>query len=236
MVDIQMHYDLDFPPWVAANVKRAPATFKPGTGMCFGIGCHTLDQARALFGPPATVRAHYRVMADPANKTETEDTYDIYLTYPAEKEGLVVEVKTTVISRLNNQLKYFARGRDGTFLKCGQDVQEDQINAGTKSTDREYRTSWGPDEAAGFAEEPKECDGLLVTSTQVDRKQAQKGKLWEGHVPTLKGDYHGYYRDVARAIRGELPQVVTPENARNCIRIIELARESWKQGRTIAFD
>lgn len=141
MVDIQMHYDLDFPPWVAANVKRAPATFKPGTGMCFGIGCHTLDQALALFGPPATVRAHYRIMADPSSKSETEDTFDLYLTYPPEKERLVVEVKTAVVSRLRNQLKYFARGRNGTFMKFGQDVQEDQINAGIHSTDRESITA-----------------------------------------------------------------------------------------------
>ena len=75
-------------------------------------------------------------MSDPSFKSDYEDTFDVMLTYPADKQGLVVEVKTAVVSRQNKQLKYFARGRDGTFIKYGIDPQEDQINAGMKSTDR----------------------------------------------------------------------------------------------------
>lgn len=136
MVDVQMHYDIDFPPWVANSLKRAGPVWKPWTGMTNGIGCHTIDQALTLFGPPATVFAHNRTLADPSNTSGIEDTFDIYLTYPPEKRGLVVQVQTAVVSRLRNQLKYFARGRDGTFIKFGQDMQEDHFNAGIKSTDR----------------------------------------------------------------------------------------------------
>ncbi|RSH87182.1 hypothetical protein EHS25_003673 [Saitozyma podzolica] len=224
MVDVQMHYDIDFPPWVANSLKRAGPVWKPWTGMTNGIGCHTIDQALTLFGPPATVFAHNRTMADPSNTSGIEDTFDIYLTYPPEKRGLVVQVQTAVVSRLRNQLKYFARGRDGTFIKFGQDMQEDHFNAGIKSTD------------PAFGVEPEDCKGLLVTSSRVHPDQAEKAGLWEGNIPTEKGDWHGYYRDVARAIRGDTAQYATAETARNNIRIIELARQSWESGKRLEFD
>ena len=236
MVDIQMHYDIDMPPWVPISIKKSGTTFKPGGGLCFGLGPHTLDQALTLFGRPATVRAHLRVASDPHSKSDTEDTFDIFLTYPPEQQGLVVEVKTAVVTRLRNQLKYFARGREGTFIKYGEDVQEQQTFAGMDSMDRESKMTKGLKSVAAFGVEPEENEGLLVTSSQVHPGQVQKGKLWEGRLPTAKGNYHGYYRDVAKAIRGEMPLYTTAQMGRDHIRIIELSRESWKQGKTLPMD
>jgi predicted dehydrogenase len=76
---------------------------------------------------------------------------------------------------------------------------------------------------------------MLTTSKKAhDSQQEKKGK-WVGTVPSLKGDYMGYYEDVAKAIRGEKELVVKPETSRDGIRIIELARESADSGRTLPF-
>ena len=89
---------------------------------------------------------------------------------------------------------------------------------------------------AKFGVEQEGWEGTLITEKQVDKAQTKQGALYEGLVPTETGYYHGYYLDVAKAIRGEMKQYVTAETARNNIRIIELARESWKTGRVMPFD
>ena len=44
-----------------------------------------------------------------------------------------------------------------------------------------------------------------------------------------------YYRDVVAAIRGEKEVVVKPEESRTGIRIIELAKQSAREGVTVAW-
>jgi predicted dehydrogenase len=84
--------------------------------------------------------------------------------------------------------------------------------------------------------EVPDCQGLLITSSQVEANQVKKGSLWEGQIPTCRGDYHGYYQDVVKAIRGERKQYITAETARDNLRIIELARQSWQEGKTLPMD
>ena len=64
--------------------------------------------------------------------------------------------------------------------------------------------------------------------------QLREGGYWCGKIPTVKGDWTLYYRDVDRAIRGE-DVVVKEETTRDVLRIIELARQSADEGRTLPF-
>ena len=54
-----------------------------------------------------------------------------------------------------------------------------------------------------------------------------------GNIPSKQGSYMDYYRDVVATIRGEKDLVVKPEQSRDGIRIIELARESAEKGVTM---
>lgn len=54
-------------------------------------------------------------------------------------------------------------------------------------------------------------------------------------MKTLPGSYTDYYRNVAGAINGTGALEVTPEQAELGIRIIEAAKRSAKEGRTIEF-
>jgi len=52
-------------------------------------------------------------------------------------------------------------------------------------------------------------------------------------VKTEPGDYRGFYANVRDAILGVAPLAVTPEDGFRVIRLLELARESSTQGRTL---
>lgn len=79
--------------------------------------------------------------------------------------------------------------------------------------------------------------GELTTKKQFDKCQAKdeaSGK-YVGKYPSHKGDYCAYYRDVVAAIRGYGDLKVKPEESRDGIRVIELARESAEKGMTMKF-
>lgn len=75
-------------------------------------GSHTIDQALALFGIPASVTGFLR--ANRGIESEIDDTFTIVLQY---KSNLVVTVKTAVITNMKEQLKCWVRGTKGTFIK-----------------------------------------------------------------------------------------------------------------------
>lgn len=86
-----------------------------------------------------------------------------------------------------------------------------------------------------FGVEPESTYGLLTTLKEVDKCQTydEAGKKYVGKFPSIKGDYVGYYADVAAAVRGEKELVVDPKDSRDGIRVIELARESHTKGVTV---
>lgn len=77
--------------------------------------------------------------------------------------------------------------------------------------------------------------GELSTTRQIDASQSldEASGLFIGKYPSLDGWCRGYYEDVVKAVRGEAEVVVTAETARDGLRIIEAARESWTSGRRV---
>lgn len=214
-----MHYDVDFPSWMRG--WDSP-DYSPGQGMMFGLGSHTVDQAIVLFGRPTKVTGFYRSLR--GVKSKTDDTFTIILQY--DEKNLVVTVKTTVVNPLQQPLKYFIRGYDGSFIKYGEDVQESQHGGGlTDATD------------ARFGVESEETFGLLVTKQKVHDGQSkdEKSGRFVGKYPSARGDYVGFYKDLAAAIQGKGELKVKPEQSRDGIRVIELARESAEKGVTLEF-
>ncbi len=80
--------------------------------------------------------------------------------------------------------------------------------------------------------------GTLTTVDEFDARYQtfdEAKKLHIGQYPSLPGWYRGYYMNVVAAIRGTAKLAVTPEIARDGLRVIELARESHDTGRAVAW-
>ena len=52
-------------------------------------------------------------------------------------------------------------------------------------------------------------------------------------IPTKRGDYRGFYENVRDSLLGKAEVAVRPEQAWRTIRLIELARESSRDGRRV---
>ncbi|KFZ23969.1 hypothetical protein V502_01552 [Pseudogymnoascus sp. VKM F-4520 (FW-2644)] len=218
VTEFENHYDVNMPVWM---VRNKTIEYTPGEGMTFGLGAHSIDQALVLFGKPASVTAFLRSVR--GVESEIDDTFTIILQYSGEKKNLLVTIKTAIATPMQDQLKTFVRGTEGSFIKFGTDVQEEQIFAGKIATDE------------GFGVEPSSTHGLLTTFKEVDKSQTyqEDSKRYHGKFPSIKGNYVEYYEDLVAAIRGERELAVNPQDSRDAIRVIELARESHKTGTTI---
>ena len=80
-------------------------------------GSHTLDQALKLFGTPASVTGFLR--AARGAESEIDDTFTVILQYSGAKKNLIVTVKTSIVTHMKDQLKFWVRGTEGTYLKVG---------------------------------------------------------------------------------------------------------------------
>lgn len=190
----------------------------------YGLGSHTIDQALTLFGTPATVTGFYCALR--GVDSPIDDAFTIILQYGGEQKNLLVTVKTSVVTLMREPLKYFVRGYNGTFMKSGTDPQEEQsIVKGMKATDK------------GFGVETKDIWGELTTKEKVDECQMKDERTgyWIGRVRSEKGEHTRYYRDLVTAIRGGGGFQIKPEQSRDGIRVIELARESADQGWALKF-
>ena len=198
----------------------------------FGIGSHSIDQALQLFGPPSHVTGFYRALR--GIKTEVDDSYMIVLRYANTRTNtqdpeLQVIISTEAVSVMPDQLRYFVRGREGSFVKFGEDPQEEQRMGGMKLDDPQLGV------------EPEERWGTLNTKTKVSEdqqvvKELWGGDVWTGKIKSERGSGADYYRDLALALRGKGPLVVDPRQSRDGLKIMELARESYDTGRTMAFE
>lgn len=181
----------------------------PGCGMLYDLGPHLIDQAVNLFGLPQAVTADLRNQRE---CKETVDNFELILHYPnlkvTLKSGMLVKIPTP---------RYTLLGDRGSFVKYGLDVQEgDLVNELTPLN----KVDWGKEPEAIYGRIATEIGGLNV----------------DGIVESERGDYRQYYLSVYRALVGEAPLAVTPQQARNTIKLIEEAIVSNESKRTIDLD
>lgn len=218
ITEFSNHFDVDAPEWVTRSQTKG---YVPGEGLTYGLGSHSIDQTLLLFGLPASVTAFTRVlrMDDPGEAHE--DSFTIILQYDGDQKDLICTIKTTIVTPQIKQLKYWLRGTSGTFFKEGEDVQMENL--------MEFGMS---PEDPGFGVEPSRYHGTMYTK-KASEKSHDPAAIFSGKVTSQPGSYMDYYRDVVSAIRGEKELVVKPEQVRDGIRIIELARESAQKGVTV---
>lgn len=108
--------------------------------------------------------------------------------------------------------RFALHGMQASFVKYGMDPQEDWMRSGRK-----------PDEE-GYGVEPASAHGVLTT---VDGGREA--------IVSERGDWRTFYRQVADAILDGASPPVDPTDAVMGLRIIESARRSAREGRSLRF-
>jgi scyllo-inositol 2-dehydrogenase (NADP+) len=179
-----------------------------GSGILFDLGPHLIDQALGLFGAPTSLFADVRI--DRENGA-ADDAVDLRLEYMAGRRVTVV-LRSTLTACIPGP-RFLLHGTRGSFVKWGLDPQEDQLKAGigydAPEMGQDAESAWG---------ELRSVEGGVR------------------RIPTLRGDYRGFYENVRDAVEGKAELVVKPEQAWRTTRLIELARESSGQGRRLKVD
>ncbi|KIW16719.1 hypothetical protein PV08_03908 [Exophiala spinifera] len=208
VVEFESHFDRHR-PGPPANTWKAHPT--PGNSAVYDLGTHLMDQVVHLFGMPERVTGFVGSQRA-ENPTGLEDSCTVLLHYP----GMLATVKAGVVSPEVQQLRFWVRGVNGSFKKFHLDPQEDQLR----------KQGLGPGDK-GYGYEPEARYGTLNI--------CKDDKIESQVVPTVEPlTYVEYYRRLAAALNGDAAQIpVPPEQAVGVIRLVELARESSKLGKTL---
>jgi len=178
----------------------------PASGVLFDLGSHLIDQAVVLFGPPAGIYADLRLQREAAVAV---DNFEVQLQYP--------EIKVTLHAGslvCEPSPRFLLYGTAGTYQKFGLDPQEDALKQGGVPT------------GSGWGDEPESAWGALT---------ACNGTTTRTKYRTLAGRYPDYYTNVFQAIRGQAELAVKPEQAREVMRLIELAEQSAREKHVIPY-
>lgn len=180
-----------------------------GSGILYDLGSHLIDQALCLFGLPLELFANLQAQRP---GSEVVDEFELLLFYP----GLKVTLKAGMLVR--EPLPHFIlSGINGSFVKFGMDVQEEALKNGTT-----------PLNIAHWGEEPEDIWGKINTDVNGVHRQ--------GKIASERGDYREFFQNVYDAIRLQEPLMVTAQQARDTIKIIELAMKSNHQKCTLKFE
>ncbi|MDR0299090.1 MAG: oxidoreductase [Streptococcaceae bacterium] len=180
--------------------------FRPGTsrqpgakenGAFYGLGIHQMDRMLALFGRPETVT--YDIRNNETTETGATDNYfDVDLHYGNQ---LKVKVKTNY-TVAKDYPRFIVHGRNGSFIKYGEDQQENDLKAGIMP------------EIAGFGEDSPMLYGIA-------KYRNANGDWIEKQIKTPVGDYGRFYDALYETLVNGAEPLVTEEQAVTAIEILE---------------
>jgi scyllo-inositol 2-dehydrogenase (NADP+) len=181
----------------------------PGSGLLYDLGAHLIDQALVLFGKPQAVTGDILSQREGA---QADDYFHITLKY----DRLRVILHSGMLVKEPGP-HFLVHGDKGSFSKYGIDSQEETLKGG------------GGPHSPFYGEDTEENFGTLV---------------WEDHngmtvkevVRTIPGRYQAYYEGIYASIVSGAPSPVSAEDALSVIAVIESARLSSLEQRTVPFD
>lgn len=135
------------------------------------------------------------------------DNFELLLFYPE----LKVTLKAGTLVKQKGAT-YTLLGTRGSFVKFGADVQEEALKQGKI-----------PNEDPKWGEEPEKNWGVLNTLDE------------EKLIQSERGDYRIPYQNVYKAITQNEALLVTPQQAADVVRVIELAQLSDKEKKVLPF-
>lgn len=179
----------------------------PGSGILYDLGAHLIDQAIELFGLPQAINADLRKQRPGARAV---DDFELILHYPQ----LKVSLRGAMLVKEPSP-RYALYGTSGAFVKYGIDPQEAALKAGRLPKND---PDWGMEPAGIYGKlNVLAADG----SDQISR------------VKSRQGNYPAFYQNIYAALVDEAELFVKPRQARDVIRVIELAEQSWAERRTV---
>ena len=180
----------------------------PGAGILYDLGSHLIDQAVSLFGKPISVKADIQLQREGG---EVDDYFKLILKY---KSLNVILTSGMLVKDLGP--RFVIHGVLGSFVKYGIDPQEEALISGRMP----QGDDWG-------AEDPENWGMITIDYQDLNI---------DGSIETEAGNYMGFYDDVFDVLRNDGEMVVKSKEARNVIRIIELAFESSRNNKEINID
>lgn len=179
----------------------------PGAGMLYDLAPHLIDQTLQLFGKPVAITADVRCEREGGT---VDDAFDLRFEYP----GMRALLRSTMIA-CAHETRFVIHGEAGSFLKNALDPQEAALNRGV--------APGGPD----WGEDPEANWGTLYLASDTTTGGRK--------IKTERGDYREFYANVRDAMLGKTPLAVTPQQGLDVMRGIELAFQSSRERRTVAW-
>jgi len=179
-----------------------------GAGILYDLGSHLIDQALCIFGKPTSILADIQSQR---KESKVDDYFMIQLKY----DNLNVILTSEMLVEHPGP-RYLIHGNLGSFIKFGIDPQEEALKTGQMP------------EGDNWGEENSEKWGMITT-------QFKDLKI-DGSIESEPGNYMGFYDNVYDVLINDGSLAVKPREARNVIRIIELAVESSKVNKEIEID
>ncbi len=190
---------------------------RPGAGLVYDLGSHTIDQALYLFGKPQKVSAKVLEQRDGA---EANDYFDIQLAY--NNNGALVRLRGSSLAR-TTPFRFYVEGTTGSFIKQEKDVQEAQMATNLSFHD----PKWGVDEPANHGQWLRMPPEGNIQNTEHDEPVV---------IATEQGAYQTFYVNFLQAAQGKSELAVSAEQALDVIKVIELAFASSESGKELDFE
>ncbi|KAL8878035.1 MAG: hypothetical protein Q9198_004073 [Flavoplaca austrocitrina] len=211
IVEFESHIDRYKPTF--ANAKPWKTIRQPGGGAIYDIGAHLIDQIVLLFGLPQSITG-FTGSQRAENAGGYDDSCTVLMHYA---DGMVATVKVAVVSPEEKQLRFWVRGESGSYKKYHEDPQEAHLTAGKRPGD------------PGFGIETEDHHGILTVPVESTLRSEPYPTL----QPTSDTTYKAIYTQLAAAVAGKGDVAVKAEEAREVIRLIELAKRSNEEGKTL---
>lgn len=181
----------------------------PGSGIHYDLGAHLIDQTLQLFGHPKAIFADLRIQREGAKAV---DDFEFILSYT----DLKVSLKGQMLAK-QATTRYALFGWNGSFVKNGVDPQEELLRAGELPT---AHRNWG-------AENESTYGTLNILEAGQDVEETVASELGSGQ---------DFYKNIVQVLAGKEELLVNPAQARDVIRLLELAEQSWREQRTIPLE
>lgn len=183
-------------------------TLEPGPsgGLLRDLGSHVVDQMIYLLGPVASVDAQLDIVDLPEGPTDASFTITL-----RHENGAHSHVSASKLNHIDAR-ELRAYGDAGCYVSQTTDIQAQDIFAGKRPAG----------DLAAWGYEPEANWGTLFTASGAER------------IPSEQGRYHDYYAAFARAIRDSTPPPVTAGTGARTLAVLDAARQSAAEGRSIA--
>ncbi|WP_105567273.1 Gfo/Idh/MocA family protein [Microbacterium halophytorum] len=195
-------------PWRAVNRFDLddPDTLEvgPAHGLLRDLGSHAVDQMTHLFGPVVRVDAHLDWVERDDQRVDAGFTIGMH-----HRSGVHTTVSSSKLNRLQEH-ELIVYGSEGSYASRMSDVQTAATLAGRHPL---TEPEWGVEDASRW--------GTLRTAAGASR------------VPSERGDYADYYRALHASIADGAPLAVTLEEAVHTVSILDAARTSALENRSV---